>query len=99
MRVKKNHNHQSLGQVIEKLINTYKLGDKMKEMDLIKAWDEVMGKAVSTRTREIFVRNKVLYLKLNSAPLREELMHNKQQLIKILNEKTGSVVIEDIHFA
>jgi predicted nucleic acid-binding Zn ribbon protein len=99
MRVKKNYNHQSLGQVIEKLIQTYKLGDKMKEMDLVKAWDEVMGKAVSSRTREIYVKNKVLYLKLNSAPLREELAHNKQQLIKILNEKTGSVVIEDIHFA
>lgn len=98
MRVKK-HNEQSLAQVIEKVINSYKLGDKMKELDLIKAWEEVMGRAVATRTREISVRNKILYLRLNSAPLREELSHNKQQLIKILNEKAGAVLIEDIHFS
>ncbi|MFI5204460.1 MAG: DUF721 domain-containing protein [Flavobacteriales bacterium] len=98
MRVKKN-NQQSLAQVIEKVINSYKLGDKMKEMDLIKAWEEVMGKAVATRTREITVRNKILYLRLNSAPLREELMHSKKQLITILNEKAGAQLIEDIHFS
>ena len=44
---------QHLGDVIEKLLKAYHLDDKMKELDLVEAWPELMGRAVAHRTKSI----------------------------------------------
>ena len=91
-------NQQTLKQAIERLMQAYRLSDKMLEMDVIKAWEEMMGKAIAKRTEEIFIKDKVLYLKLRSAPLREELILSKTKMIKMLNEKAGKELVKDIYF-
>jgi len=40
-------NEKQLGDVVEKLLKAYGLEEKMKELDLVEAWPELMGKAVT----------------------------------------------------
>lgn len=91
-------NQQTLKQAIDRLMQAYRLSDKMLEMDVIKAWEELMGPAIAKRTEEIFIKDKILYLKLRSAPLREELILSKSKMIKMLNEKAGKELVIDIYF-
>lgn len=90
---------QPLKEIIDKFLKAYAWDGKMKEMDLVAAWPELMGIAVANRTKEIRIQNKKLYLTIDSAVMREELLLGKQIIIDRLNEYAGQEVVTDIWFA
>jgi predicted nucleic acid-binding Zn ribbon protein len=90
------HNEHSIKEVIEKLLKAYKLDDKLAERRLIHAWDEVMGKMISNHTLDIFIRNKQLFIVLDSSALRNELAMAKEKIVKMMNEAAGQEVITDV---
>lgn len=96
--MKRKSNEMPIKEAIDRLLQVYKLDAKMVELDAVKCWEEMMGPAVARRTREIFISNKVLYLKLDSAPLKEELLMNKTLIVARLNERMGKDVITDVFF-
>jgi hypothetical protein len=88
----------SLEDVINRLLKAYQLDGRMKEMDVISSWEEMMGKAVAHRTEKISIRNRILHLKLNSSVMRDELLHGKQVIIERVNQKAGEKMIDDVWF-
>lgn len=90
---------QPLKEVIEKFLKAYAWDGKMKEMDLVAAWPELMGIAVANRTKEIHIQNKKLFLTIDSSVMREELLLGKQIIIDRLNEYAGQEIVTDIWFA
>lgn len=95
---KRNSNETPLSEVIDKLMRAYRLDGKMKELDIIAAWPEMMGIAVSNRTKNIVIKNKTLYLTMDSSVMRDELVHGKQIIIHRINEKAGFEMINDVWF-
>jgi predicted nucleic acid-binding Zn ribbon protein len=96
--IKRNSNETPLSEVIDKLLRAYRLDGKMKELDVIEAWPEMMGIAVANRTKEITIRNKVLYLTMDSSVMRDELSYGKQIIVQRINEKAGFEMIIDVWF-
>jgi predicted nucleic acid-binding Zn ribbon protein len=91
--------HQSpLGDVIDKLMKAYRLDGKLKEIEVLSKWEEMMGKAVAMRTRDIRIRNKVLHLTLDSSVMRDELLNGKSIILQRVNETAGYELITDIWF-
>lgn len=97
--VRRTSNEAPLSEVIDKLMKAYRLDGKLKELDVLAAWPEMMGIAVSNRTRELYIKNKVLHIHLDSSVMRDELAHGKQIIIQRVNEKAGFEIITDIWFA
>lgn len=95
---KRNSNETPLGEVVEKLMRAYRLDGKMKELDIIQAWPEMMGTAVAARTKNIQIRNKTLYLTMDSSVMREELLHGRTIIVHRINEKAGFEMINDVWF-
>ena len=87
-----------LGELVDKLMKAYRLDGKMKELDVIAAWPEMMGIAVSNRTKSITIRNKTLYLTMDSSVMRDELSYGKSIIIARVNEKAGCDLITDVWF-
>jgi predicted nucleic acid-binding Zn ribbon protein len=96
--LKRTSNEAPLKEVIDRWLRAYRLDGKMKELDIINAWPEMMGTAVAHRTKEIKIRNKTLYLKMESSVMRDELAHGKQVIIERVNEKAGSEIINNVWF-
>lgn len=86
----------SLAEALQDYIREMKLEGKLNEIRLIESWEEIVGKAISSRTSKIYIRDKVLYVHLNSSVVRNELLMLRQALKEKLNEKAGSEVIKDI---
>jgi len=95
----RNSNEVTLKQAIEELLKTYRLDNKLLEVKLLTSWERQMGPMISRLTREIYINNKVLYVKLDSSVLREELSYGKQKIVDMLNKAAGKVVIEDVIFS
>ena len=96
--LKRTSNEAPLKEVIDRWLRAYRLDGKMKELDIIAAWPDMMGTAVAHRTKEIKIRNKTLYLKMDSSVMRDELAYGKQVIIERVNEKAGSEIINDVWF-
>ena len=97
--LKRTSNEAPLKEVIDRWLKAYKLDGKMKEIEVLNAWPELMGSAVAHRTKEISIRNKTLYLKMESSVMRDELAHGKSIIIQRVNEHAGFEIINDIWFA
>ncbi len=91
-------NQHLLGDLVNKLMKAYRLDGRMKEMDVINAWPEMMGIAVANRTKSISVRNKTLYITMDSSVMRDELSYGKSIIIERVNQQAGCELITDVWF-
>lgn len=88
-----------MGDIVDKLMRAYQLTGKLKEVEILNAWEEMMGKAVAVRTTDLRISNRILYVALNSSVMRDELMHGKQVIIQRVNQKAGFEIISDVWFS
>ena len=72
--LKRTSNEAPLSEVIDKLLRAYRLDGKMKELDIIDAWPEMMGTAVSHCPKESFFKKKKLYPTMDS-PLKRDVFY------------------------
>lgn len=91
-------NTQSFADAFQKFLKAEKLDKKFQEKQLVNSWEKIMGKTIASRTQEIFVRNKVLYLRLDSAPLKQEMINSKLKVIEIIAKEFGDGLVEDLRF-
>ncbi len=85
-----------LKHVIDKLLRAYGYQDQLDEIELIKCWEETVGKMFVNHTKNIAFKNSVLYIQLDSAALKQELNYVKEGLILKINKKMGKNMIEKI---
>jgi predicted nucleic acid-binding Zn ribbon protein len=86
----------SLAEALKDYVREMHLENKLSEIGIINSWEEVVGKAISSRTSKLYIKDHVLYVQLNSSVVRNELMMLRQALKDKLNEKAGCLVIKDI---
>lgn len=85
-----------LKEAIEEMLNTFDLKRKYTETQIVHSWDKLMGPTIANRTEKIFISKKKLYIKLTSAPLKQELSMSKNKIIEIFEKEFGKGVIEEI---
>lgn len=94
----KKSNEQTLGEAIRELINTYRIKGKLDEVKLIGSWEKVTGKLIMKYTRDIYIKNRKLYIRIDSPALKNELMYSRSHMVDSLNREAGSTVIDEIVF-
>ena len=89
----------TLGDAIDKIMRAYGWEGKLKEIDVLAKWEEMMGRAVFLRTKNIYIRNRILNLEIDSSVMREELLYGKNIIIQRVNETAGFEIITDVWFS
>lgn len=77
-------------------IREMKLEDKLMEVNLVNSWEEMVGKAIASRTSKVYIKDQILHIRLNSSVARNELMMLREALREKLNEKAGKELIREI---
>jgi hypothetical protein len=95
----RNQEVSTVKEAVADLIDFYKLKKKFTELDVADTWRTVMGESVARRTISIDLRNRKLYLKLESAPLKNELMMSKSTIVQKINKSVGEDVLDDLVFS
>jgi hypothetical protein len=91
-------NTVGIKQAFNDMLNDYKIDSKYKATIIKKLWLSIMGKTIASRTGKITLHNKKLRVKIESAPLKNELNLSKSKVLEILEKELGKGVIEDIVF-
>ena len=89
-------NNKELKNLINKFLKKNKLEKGLLNLEVKKAWFDLMNNGVANYTSDVSLRNKTLYIKLSSPALKEELSYGKEKLIKLINEKLDEDVVEKI---
>ncbi len=84
-------NEQKLGDVIKLL---FKGGDEKNllmfyQTKIEQAWRKTMGTTVDRHTQDILLKNRILYIKITSSSLKQELVYSKDKIIEFANTTIG----------
>ena len=90
------HDIQHIGQAIRQLLKEYHLKPKFDEANVIASWERIAGKPVAKRTKRIYIRNKVLFIELDSPAMKSDLSFHKNHLLKTLEAEFGKDVLKEI---
>jgi len=91
-------NTQSLSSVLKSFVKENHLERKLDEIDLIKSWEEVVGKMVTRYTKNIYIQNSTLFVETTSPIVRNELLMMKEEIRLRLNEVAGQEIVKTIIF-
>ena len=89
-------NFEPLGLVIDKVFRDLGLEKKMKEIQIKENWKHVVGPLFDKSTKKITIFNHTLFVSVDSAAIRNELMLNKTEIITKLNAIVNQQIIVDM---
>ena len=92
----KRSNDQPLKEVIQELLDSYHLREKVNEIKLVQNWEQLFGKTIAKYTQKMFVNKKKLYLTISSAPLRQELMYSRDKMVERINEAIEKDFVREV---
>ena len=87
---------QQISKVIQAFLKESGLESRLKEVQLINSWEEIVGTMISKRTKKIEIKNGKMIIYLQSSVVKNELMMLRESLRNSLNEKAGEEIIKEI---
>ena len=87
---------QKIGDIISSIIKKDGIENRLMEVRIKHAWEELLGKPVARYTKSIFLKNKVLYVTISSSIARNEIMLFRDELMIKLNENFEEEIISKI---
>ncbi len=87
---------QHIGQAINQLLKEYHLKPRFDEANVVSSWERIVGKPVAKHTKRIYIRNKVLFIELDSPAMKNDLSFHKNHLLKMVENEFGKDVLKEI---
>ena len=90
---------KNISKIIEDVFSQkhFRIGiDNIKVQD---AWVKTMGKNIQKYTYKVYYQKGILYVKLKSSVLKEELTFEKVKIIKLINNELGKEYIKDVELS
>jgi predicted nucleic acid-binding Zn ribbon protein len=81
---------------LSEFLDKFRLSEPLARHDIAASWEQIMGKTIARHTLKIYIRQKTLYIHVDSSVLRSELDLGKSKIIKLVNEHTGRVIVDDV---
>ena len=91
-------NDKTLKEAIEQMMQVYKIKRKYEETGITTAWPELVGKSVANRTKELFIKDKKLFVRIESSVIKNELLMMRVQIIEKINDRANQKIVEEIIF-
>ena len=89
-------NNNEIKNLLDIFLKKNNLEKGLLDLEVKRAWHELMENGVSNYTKDVSLKNKTLYVKLSSPALKEELSYGKEKLIKLINERFKKKIVQKI---
>ena len=85
-----------IGDAIKQYLDQSRIKGGIQAMQIEDVWEIVMGKTIARYTDQLKVINRTLFITTNVAPLKQELVYQKEKIKLRVNEALGEKVIDDV---
>ncbi len=86
----------SLAEAVTQFLNQSKLKGSIQAFQIEDAWEKIMGKTIARYTDKIQIHGSTLYINTSVAPLKQELLFQKEKIIERVNEALVEKVVKDV---
>jgi len=86
----------NIGDLISSYLDDHNKHYLYNEEKVLNLWQTEMGDFINKSTKHIDMKSGVLKVKITNAALRFELLNNRSDIIKRLNDKIGSNSIKEL---
>jgi len=86
----------SIGDAIQKFLEQSQIRNGIQALQIEEVWEQIMGKTIARYTEKLRIINDTLFITTQVAPLRQELVFQKEKIIQRVNEALGQKVINKI---
>jgi hypothetical protein len=86
----------SLGEAIQQFLQKSRLKGSVQALQITDVWEQIMGKTVARYTESIKIYGDKLYISTSVAPLKQELLFQKEHIISRVNEALGEKIIKEV---
>lgn len=86
----------SIQDAINQFLQKSKLKSGIQAVRIEEVWEELMGKTIAKYTDKIQIINGTLFISTQVAPLKNELLYQKEQIIARINEVMGEKVVKEV---
>jgi hypothetical protein len=90
---------KNLSKIIEDVFSQKHFRIGIDNIKVQEAWVKTMGKNIQKYTYKVYYKKGILYVKLKSSVLKEELTFEKVKIIKIINKELGKEYIKDMELS
>jgi len=97
-RLRRKKRTKGLGESIDNFFKKNRLQGQFTEASIQSGWKEIAGVLVANHTKSIQLKYNKIILKVDSAPLRNELLMQKKVLIKNINDYLKEDLVKEIVF-
>lgn len=81
---------------IQKFLKSSRLAGDIQALRIEEVWETMMGKTISKYTDKIKIVHKTLYITTTVAPLKQELLYQKELIKQRVNDALGAGTITDV---
>jgi predicted nucleic acid-binding Zn ribbon protein len=86
----------SLGDALKLFLKQSRLKGSIQALQINDVWEQIMGKTISKYTEKIQIHGHTLYVTTTVAPLKQELLYQKEKIKQRVNEALGENVIKEV---
>lgn len=89
---------ERMDKVLLRTLKGLRIDRRIKEETVLLNWNRVVGDRIASQTTPLRVKDSILFVKVENASWRNELVFLKGKIIKELNQSVKANVIKDIVF-
>ncbi len=86
----------SLGDALKEFLKKSRLKTGFQALQIEDVWEKIMGKTIANYTDKIQINNSTLFIHTSVAPLKNELIYQKEKIIERVNEALGEKIISEV---
>ncbi|MCF8340609.1 MAG: DUF721 domain-containing protein, partial [Chitinophagaceae bacterium] len=86
----------SMAQAMELFLKKSKMRFNIQAFKIEEIWENLMGKTIAKYTHSIKLINNTLFITTNTAPLKKELIFQRETIIKRINEALGENIVKEV---
>ena len=85
-----------MAEALQQFLNKSKLKTGVQAMQIEDVWEKIMGKTVAKYTDKLQIVGTTLFVSTVVAPLKNELLYQKEKITELVNKELGEKVIKEV---
>lgn len=86
----------SISDAIQQFLDKSRIKGDIQALQIEEAWEQIMGKTVAKYTDKLQIIGDKLIITTNVAPLKNELLYQKEKIKQRVNEAVGQKVVNEV---
>jgi len=85
-----------LSDLFDSTLEHFGIKEKYNESVAISLWSEIMGPNIASYTRNVYVKNGIMVVEMNSAIARNQIFGMREAIVHKINERIGAEVLKNL---